>query len=463
MKQPKYKIDNNKLTRLVAKAQQGNEKATEEVVNMISSYLYYYSLGMLGDDEKARDAVQDVLVIMLQKLGTLENPQAFLGWIKMITANYCHNQVTRRRDNLSYEETYGDAEDDSEQVCPEKSAETKEVCAIVRGAVNALPLNQRESVLMFYFQQLSVRQIAETLGISENTVKSRLFAARQSLKKKLEACGGAALASCAVPPMKLISFSLISEAEEETTVLIPYTTPSGAVKVASAKSAAAGVTLPVKIAAVACAAVITAGGVGAVMIGASSRGKPTAPAPTAPVMTTAQPTTSVRTEPPSTAAITEPVTTVSAAAPTVVTTQAALPVIEQPTAAPATEAATEEPPTLPPEGGQKVVYFSALGWEDYENIYCYIYEKDGEPFYQWGSHRAKCTHYNRYYYYYDLADLNLKDNTAYMLIFTADWNRQTEPLEFTTDRYGDYAVLNGADETLGNVDSANRTYYIKWR
>lgn len=59
-KQPKYKIDNSKLTRLVEKAKRGNQKALDEVVNMISGYIYYYSLTILGDEEQAKDAVQDI-------------------------------------------------------------------------------------------------------------------------------------------------------------------------------------------------------------------------------------------------------------------------------------------------------------------------------------------------------------------------------------------------------------------
>ena len=225
---PGFKIDNSKLARLVAKAQKGNDKATEEVVNMISGYLYYYSLTLLGDDDKARDAVQDILLSMLQKLNTLENPKAFLGWMKTMTAHYCHNKVTRAKTQYSLDEMI-ETEDLSEQICPSKPLETEETCALVREAVNALPVLLRESVMMHYFNQMSVREIAQTLEINENTVKSRLHSARQSMKKYLEKYGGAALASCLIPPMKLISYSLIHEAESKQGILIPFTSPSGAV------------------------------------------------------------------------------------------------------------------------------------------------------------------------------------------------------------------------------------------
>ena len=71
---------------------------------------------------------------------------------------------------MSIDDGTWELEDSSDQISPQKAAETSEVCAVVREAVRALPVSLRESVLMFYFQQMSVRQIAETLEVNENTV-----------------------------------------------------------------------------------------------------------------------------------------------------------------------------------------------------------------------------------------------------------------------------------------------------
>ena len=259
-KQPKYKIDNSKLTRLVEKAKRGNQKALDEVVNMISGYIYYYSLTILGDEEQAKDAVQDILLTMLKKIDSLEDPKAFLGWIKTMTANHCKTKLTRSKDNISLDDGAWELADCSDQICPSKAAESKEVCALVREAVKALPQLLRESVMMFYFNQMSVRQIADILEVNENTVKSRLYSARKTMKKYLEQYGGSALASCAIPPMSLLSFSLIEGAEQQQGILIPFVTKSGEVKLASvnpAPAATAASTIPIKavIAGAACLAI----------------------------------------------------------------------------------------------------------------------------------------------------------------------------------------------------------------
>ena len=260
---------------MVAKAQNGSRKAMEDVINMVSGYLYYYSLTLLGDEEQAKDAVQDILLTILKKLGTLDDPKAFLGWMKTIAANYCKTKLSRTKEHISIDEDTWEFADENDQICPEKSAETEEVCGYVREAVRALPQLLRESVMMFYFNQMSVKQIADILEVNENTVKSRLHSARQSMKKYLEQYGGAALASCAVPPMSVISFSLIQGAERQKNILIPYATQAGEIKVAVVNSSSASASLPIKAAAVGAACLITAGGIGAaVMSGKSNADMP---------------------------------------------------------------------------------------------------------------------------------------------------------------------------------------------
>ncbi len=235
----------------MAKAQNGSRKAMEDVINMVSGYLYYYSLTLLGDEEQAKDAVQDILLTILKKLDTLDEPKAFLGWMKTIAANYCKTKLSRTKEHISIDEDTWEFADENDQICPEKSAETEEVCGYVREAVRALPQLLRESVMMFYFNQMSVKQIADILEVNENTVKSRLYS------------------------MSVISFSLIQGAERQKNILIPYATQAGEIKVAVVNSSSASASLPIKAAAVGAACLITAGGIGAaVMSGKSNADMP---------------------------------------------------------------------------------------------------------------------------------------------------------------------------------------------
>ncbi len=484
---PKYKIDNSKLTRLAAKAQKGDSRATGEVADMISGYLYYYSLTTLGNEEKARDAVQDILLTMLKKMDTLENPKCFLGWIKAITANYCHSKITREHESLSFDEALEKWEDDDVQVCPSRYAETNELRAAVRSAVSELPENQRESVMMFYFQQLSVKQIAETLSVNENTVKSRLFSARQSLKKRLEAC---ALASFGAAPMKLISYSLITEAESQRNLIIPFATPKGSVMVATANTAAAS-GVPLKIAAAACAVLVTAGaGVSAATANYSNK-----PSQKQYVSAAKQSRSAVQTvsEPSSAADSTKASFTIAPAFDEVqpvaevrqnFVSEPNVPVVRQnntdktPHAATAPAAkvrtATEPPETKPQEttpsptvqattrAAEKKIYVDTSEWADTTNVFCHIYEPGGSEFFSFGSQKEYCTVYSESVYVYDLSALNLKDNTIYKVMFGSQLGSNTTELEFTTAHYSD-VVKTEKDPYKAPSDSKNQTYIASWK
>ncbi len=496
---PNYKIDNNKLARLVAKAQRNDQKAAEEVVNMVSGYIYYYSLSLLGDEDKASDAVQDILLNMLKKLSALEDPKAFLGWLKVMTSNYCKTKLSREKEALSIDDGTWELEDSSDQVSPQKSVETSEVCAVVREAVRALPVSLRESVLMFYFQQMSVRQIAETLEVNENTVKSRLFSARKNMKQYLERYGGAALASCAIPPMSLISFSLIQGAEQQKNILLPYTTPAGAVKVAAVNSAAAAGGVAVRIAAIGAACLLAAGGVGAAAASGAFKPEPSDRQASAAYgrSTNVDDAFTGSTEPDTTVRFaersgsigtesTQPATAVqstaapknntpanaqtvtTATAPTEARSNTVAPATQAtaPTAAPATEAKAED--TNAPKWKQRSdgkIYFYAdpKYWDELSTVYVYLYEHNGGALIDWGKKKAAMTDEGGGIWSYAPAQngIQLSSGKQYGAIFSADWKEQTADLILGTPCLGDLAYMCG-EYTKAPAEGNKSPDDIRW-
>lgn len=206
MKRSEHKINRINLEKYVSKAQKGNKKAMEYIVNETSDYIYYYCLTLLCDEDKALEAVQDIYVILLEKLKTLENPKAFLGWLKVVTSNYCKNKLTRKTETISIDEYENTDFNDDIQINPEKSIETDEICNEVMLTIKQLPDYQRECVLMYYYHQMNISEIAKTLEIKEGTVKSRLFYARKAIKNRLENKN-----LFAVAPLSYITYSLVSD------------------------------------------------------------------------------------------------------------------------------------------------------------------------------------------------------------------------------------------------------------
>lgn len=212
---PEHRINRINLAKYVVKAQKGNKKALEHIVNETGDYIYYYCITLLRNEDEASEAVQDIYVILLEKLKTLENPQTFLGWLKVITSNYCKNRLSRKPRTISIEESEITefTEDKDCQIMPEKCLETDEISEIIMSSVKQLPDIHKECVLMYYYHQLSIEQIAKILEVKEGTVKSRLYHARKAIKAKLEKYDWENLTFEGFSPLLYITRSLLSESE----------------------------------------------------------------------------------------------------------------------------------------------------------------------------------------------------------------------------------------------------------
>ena len=212
---PEHRINSINLAKYVAKAQKGNQKALEHIVNETGDYIYYYCLTLLKNEDDACEAVQDIYVILLEKLKTLENPQTFLGWLKVITSNYCKNRLSRRPHTVSIEESEITefTEDKDSQIMPGECLEAEEISRIIMSVVKQLPDIHKECVLMYYYHQFSVEQISTVLGVKEGTVKSRLYYARKAIKAELEKYGKENLTFDGFSPLLYITGSLLFESE----------------------------------------------------------------------------------------------------------------------------------------------------------------------------------------------------------------------------------------------------------
>ena len=262
MKQPTADINRKKLKKSVIKAQKGDKRAKEQIVELTYGYVYYYCLKMLRNKENAKDATQEIFMTVFEKLDSIEKPEAFLGWLKQVTVNYCRNLVTRQH---SVEELTDDYFDDTVQITPVDCLETEEIRCVIRQAVDSLPDVQRECILLYYYQQLSIKEIAGLLEVKEGTVKSRLYTARKAIRKSLEMEGYGGMTFGGVMPMSLISYSLFSEAKDvgaKTSAFLKL--GSSEIFIASqAAKTTAGVGIGVKIAAVSCAGAAVVAGTGA--------------------------------------------------------------------------------------------------------------------------------------------------------------------------------------------------------
>ena len=200
---PTYNPEEKKeIIRLVNQAKGGAKEAMSRLIEQSEPLVYSNCLRLLNDPEEARDMAQEVYLTIFLKLDTLKKPEAFFDWVKVIKVNKCKNKLKQNNPYFLLEDANGPAqplyeekdqtdpyafiEDKHDQISPDKTLDTKETQELLFDLINDLPDAQRMVLILFYYDDYSIRESARLMEISEGTVKSRLAYGRLALKKALE-------------------------------------------------------------------------------------------------------------------------------------------------------------------------------------------------------------------------------------------------------------------------------------
>ena len=169
---------------LVLRWQRGNrEQAAGELVELFQRPLLYYVRRLVRSEADAWDALQETFVAVLKSLGSIRDGRALPAFAYRTARNAALGQQRRRREEPLFEDAAISADEAAD---PQLAAE--EAAAVHRG-LELLPLPQRETLTLFFLEDLTIAQIAELTGVPEGTVKSRLFHAKRALRRHLEGAG----------------------------------------------------------------------------------------------------------------------------------------------------------------------------------------------------------------------------------------------------------------------------------
>lgn len=190
----------DKLTELAVKAASGDESAFEDLVYATERTVYNMALRACGGDEHdASDLSQDIYIKLWRSLASFRGDSSFNTWLYRIVQNAAADRARKaaRERTVSLTAEAEDGEDGRDEIDIEDTSPTPEDALVeseanvgIMQALNKLSENHREIVTLRYLDGFSVLEIADILKIDEGTVKSRLFRAREKLKKLLEKGNG---------------------------------------------------------------------------------------------------------------------------------------------------------------------------------------------------------------------------------------------------------------------------------
>lgn len=182
---------------LLERAQAGDEGALSELYRRTYAAAYKMAAVLIKNEDAVMDVLQDSYVKAFRNLNQLREPDKFRAWMKRIVHNQAVDYLRKQKPSgvrtvSSDEENTAEIPDDRISSLPEEIIDQKETARLIGGLLDGLSQEQRAVIVMYYYEQLSVRDIAYTLGINENTVKSRLMHGRKNIEagvKKLEKQG----------------------------------------------------------------------------------------------------------------------------------------------------------------------------------------------------------------------------------------------------------------------------------
>lgn len=174
------------ISELVEEAQDGNHRAFEELVRRTYSDTYTLAFRLTGDEEDARDVVQETYMRVHKGLARFRGDAKFSTWLHRITAN-CANTFLSRRSRLRTETLDEDSQivDESLQRDPAHRADVGDLRRQITEALRTLPPKLRTVIVLRDIYDLPHEAIADELGISESAAKVRLHRARKRLREHL--------------------------------------------------------------------------------------------------------------------------------------------------------------------------------------------------------------------------------------------------------------------------------------
>ena len=187
-------LDYKYIAKLVSRAQIGDSDAFAELYAATYQRQYLYAYHYLKDEYLAQDALQETYILALKNLVKLKDPTLVISWLNQINFRVCYNLHKKQKlynsemviDNDAVLEGSLDAEGLSYHDSPEEAVIKVDSKDYLMNQILNLPFTESQVILMKYYQNLKLNDIAQLMDISRNSVKRYLASGRERLAKILQ-------------------------------------------------------------------------------------------------------------------------------------------------------------------------------------------------------------------------------------------------------------------------------------
>jgi len=169
----------------------GRERAFALLLPRYERKVFRLCCALLRDPTQAQDAAQESLVRIWKALPSYDGRASLSSWIYTIARNRCLTAIERRRAHAALSDSEFDMTSQAAEVAlePEFGSDSEQRAAQLRELIDLLPERARRTLVLFYFEQRSISEVAQQLACPEGTVKTHLFRARAALAALLKQRG----------------------------------------------------------------------------------------------------------------------------------------------------------------------------------------------------------------------------------------------------------------------------------
>lgn len=179
---------------LIDLLKKGDVKVMEPLMQQHKDYVYTIAIQMVKNSSVAEELTQDVFVKVFKKIDSYQEKSKFTTWLYTITYRTCLNYLEKKKivfniADIKAEEKNENPLDyipDQEIITSISAVEESEKQKIIWNAIDAIPEQQGVVIALHYLQQFSVKEIADMMGVPDNTIKTHLFRGRNAIRLNLE-------------------------------------------------------------------------------------------------------------------------------------------------------------------------------------------------------------------------------------------------------------------------------------
>ncbi|HOW40624.1 MAG TPA: RNA polymerase sigma factor [Bacteroidales bacterium] len=173
--------------KLIEQCRQGNIESFRKVIEASSPFAYSVAFKMLGDEDLAKDVVQETMITIWKKIGHIRTAQVYKTWLYRIVVNKCYDELRkarRRPEVLAAESTWVRLSDTISENGADEFTDS-ELAVIISKLTERLSPRQKAVFVLSELEEMTSDEIAGITGMSKTSIKANLYHARKSFREML--------------------------------------------------------------------------------------------------------------------------------------------------------------------------------------------------------------------------------------------------------------------------------------